>query len=93
MADRQDLLTPPDAEALKAQATALWCRSLAGQARLLLDHLETARQRAIGRGDEVAAAPCAAQIAVGLAYERALMRRAGGPDVDYAPKPITVDPR
>lgn len=80
-----DLLTPDTPEQIQARAERLWCRALAAQARILIDGYAYAARMAQERGQ---ACPDAdAIVRKGVAYERALMRRAGAPDVDYEPAP------
>ncbi|MBX9697906.1 MAG: hypothetical protein K2X74_00660 [Acetobacteraceae bacterium] len=73
-------------------AERLWCADLAASARLLLNHLATALQRAEDRGDGATAAIIRDRIAIGIRYERTLAKRGGSAaDCDYEPSPLLGD--
>ena len=68
---------------IEARAQRLFAGALAAQARILIDGYATAAEMAEARQDPNP--EMRAIVAAGLAYERALTKRAGGPDVEYVP--------
>ena len=74
--------TPAETEALERR---LWDRMVCAQMRLLLDNLANAHRQAEARNDPAAEA-IAARIRVGIAAEREIVTRNGGPPVDYVPR-------
>lgn len=68
------------------RAERVWAIRLGQQARMLLNQAAYARDMAKARGEDTTELD--AVIAAGIADERMLCVRRGGPDVDYTPQPL-----
>ena len=79
-----DLLAPRTPAQIEARERRLWDRAVCAQMRILLDQLAYAHAMAAERQDPATEA-LAARLRIGIADERALVVRNGGPDRDYQP--------